>query len=165
MRHSKLVNLVYRILPIRAWKDWLLRRHIDHCPACRKQLVSREEARRLLVQAHEVGDLGGLWPSIKNKLGKRAKKAEEDALPKPALVKIWRLAVPGVVVLLIAVALNFWLLRKPRPEISGLGGGPGPAEAEQVQIHYVRIENEPAQTFIFQPRDSNIVIVWAGRNV
>jgi hypothetical protein len=165
MRHSKLVNFAYRILPFSAWKDWLLRHHIDHCPACREQLVSREEARRLLVQAHELGDLGGLWPSVRIKLGKRAKKAGEGGLPKPALVKIWRLAVPGVVVLLVAVALNFWLLQKPRPEISGLGGGPGSAETEQVQIHYVRIENEPAQTFIFQPRDSNILIVWAGKNL
>lgn len=165
MRHSKLIDLVYRILPFPAWKDWLLRRHIDHCPACRQQLVSREEARRLLVQAHEVGDLGGLWPSIRIKLGKRAKKDEEGVVQEPSLVKIWRLAVPGFVVLLIAVALNFWLLQKPRPEISGLGGGPGPSETEQVQIHYVRIENEPAQTFIYQPRDSNILIVWAGKNL
>jgi len=164
MGHSILIDLIYRILPFRAWKGWLLRHHMESCPGCRKRLVSREEARLLLVQVDDVGDLDRFWPSIKEKLGEKAKKDEKNLLSKPAMAKMWRLAAAAVTVLLIAAAVNFWLLRKPRLD-TPLQGGPGPAETEQVQIHYVKIDNEPAQTFIFQPRDSNIIIVWAGKNI
>jgi len=164
MGHSILIDLIYRILPFRAWKGWLLRNHMESCPGCRKRLVSREEARLLLVQADEVGDLDRFWPSIKEKLGEKTKKDEKNLLSRPAMAKMWRLAAAAVTVLLIAAAVNFWLFRKPRPDIPSQGG-PSPVETEQVQIHYVKIDNEPAQTFIFQPRDSNIIIVWAGKNL
>jgi len=29
------------------------------------------------------------------------------------------------------------------------------------QINYLKIENEPAQAFIFQPKDSDLIIIWA----
>jgi hypothetical protein len=164
MGHSILIELIYRILPFRAWKGWLLRNHMERCPGCRKRLVSREEARLILVQADDVGDLDRLWPSIKDRLGEKAKKSEKSALSKPAMAKMGLLAAPAVAVLLIAAAVNFWLFQKPRPD-TPLQGGPSPAETEQVQIHYVKIDDEPAQTFIFQPRDSNIIIIWAGRNL
>jgi len=164
MGHSILTDLIYRILPFRAWKGWLLRNHTEGCPGCRKRLVSREEARLLLVQADEVGDLDRLWPSIKERLRDKAKKDEKNLSSRPAMAKMWRLAATGITVLLIAAAVNFWLIRRPRPE-TPIQGGPSPAETEQVQIHYVKIDNEPAQTFIFQPRDSNIIIVWAGKNL
>lgn len=165
MSHSSFIDLVYRILPFHAWKDWLLRRHIENCPGCRLRLVSRDEARLLLVQADEVGDLGRLWPAIKERLGGNRRYGEKGGRPKPALVRRWRLAAVGFAVLLIAIAVNLWFLRLPRTDISKSGGGANTVEPEQVQIHYVKIENEPAQTFIFQPRDSNILIVWAGKNL
>jgi hypothetical protein len=165
MSHSSFIDLVYRVLPFHAWKDWLLRRHIENCPGCRSRLVSREEARLLLVQADEVGDLGRLWPAIKQRLGGNERHGEKGGLPKSALVRKWRLAAVGLAVLLIAVAVNLLLLQTPRPEISTSAGEINAAEPEQVQIHYVKIENEPAQTFIFQPRDSNILIVWASKNL
>jgi len=164
MGHSILIEFIYRIFPFRSWKGWLLRHHMEGCPGCRKRLVSREEARLLLVQADEVGDLNRLWPSIKERLGEKAKKDEKNLSSKPAMAKMWRLAAAAVAILLIAAGVNFWLLRKPRPD-TPLQGGPISAETEQVQIHYVKIDNEPAQTFIFQPRDSNIIIVWAGKNL
>ncbi len=163
MGHSNLVNLIYRMIPFHTGKDWLLRHHIENCPACRKQLVSLEEARLLLVQADEVGDLGGLWPYVRTRIVEKAKDGEKSPLSKPAVAKIWRLAT-AVTILLVALAVNFWLFRKPGPGTSGLDE-PSPAGTEQVQIHYVKIDNEPAQTFIYQPRDSHIIIVWAGRNL
>jgi len=163
MGHARIIDFVCRILPFHSWKDRLLHGHVENCPACRERLVSREDARRILVQVEEIGGLERLWPSIENILASDDKKARETSLPRPAIVKMWRLAA-GLAVLLAAVALNFWLLQKPRQDNLASGAGANPAEVEQVQIRYVRIENEPAQTFIFQPRDSNIIIVWAGRN-
>lgn len=165
MEHAKIIDFLYRILPVHSWKDRILGGHMDRCPACRGRLVSREDARRVLVQAEEIGDLEHLWPSIQNKLANKDKKEGMGMVTKPAMVKMWRLAAAGIAVLLVAAALNFWLLQKPRPEGTAASGGLGPAKTEQVQIHYVRIENEPAQTFVFQPRDSNIVIIWAGKNL
>ena len=32
------------------------------------------------------------------------------------------------------------------------------------RINYIRIENKPAQAYIFQPQDSHMIIVWAQKN-
>jgi hypothetical protein len=36
-------------------------------------------------------------------------------------------------------------------------------EADQFQINYAMIADEPAQTYIFKPHDSDVVIIWAGK--
>jgi anti-sigma factor RsiW len=173
MRHSAIINFFYGILPFHTWKDALLRHHIEKCPACFKRLASREEVRRLLIQAGETGDLEGLWPAIFEKIqGIRP-------MPVPGMLKAratmlsgrlqstrrhwrWVAALAGI---FLAVFLALWSVRYFRP-FRGQGGGGVPApELGQVQINYVRIDNEPAQTFIFKPYDSHVVIVWAGKNL
>lgn len=73
----------------------------------------------------------------------------------------WASALAG---LFLAFFATLWFVRYFE-HVNGRVGSPTPTgENEQVQIHYVRIGGEPAPTFIFQPYDSNIVIVWAGKN-
>lgn len=170
MRHVDLVDFLFRILPFDAWKDALLRGHMENCPACRRRLASREEARRILVRGEDVGIPGGFWPAIADRIGGCEIAAAPMAVtarasgPVPAPQRWawrWAAAVSGTA---LAVVLTIALVRflgAPAP------GGAGAVESrpDQVRIHYVRIDNAPAQTFIFKPRDSDVVIVWAGKNI
>jgi TonB family protein len=68
MRHAKWIDLFYAVLPFHAWKISLLGRHIEGCPECASRLVTREEARRALVQTEDLGDLDAVWPAVQKAL-------------------------------------------------------------------------------------------------
>jgi len=159
--------LLYRLAPFRAWKAGLLRRHIEGCPECERLLASREEARRVLVQVRDVGNLDRMWPAVAEKIrGVRPMPAPGAALTREVaaapLGMAWRAAAAAAGLALAAFA-TIVLVRflgtasAPRETAEG--------ETGQVQIHYVRIGSVPARTFIFKPHDSDVVIVWAGRNI
>lgn len=167
MRHFKGMDLFYRLLPFPSWKDALLRGHIEKCPECEWCLASREEARHVLVQVRDVGDLDRLWPVISDRVRGIRPSLEpnagmaREATARPRAGWRWTAAASG---LILAVVLTLAVVRFfQSPSISG--GGIAQGETDQVQIHYVRIDNEPAQTFIFKPHDSDVVIVWAGKNI
>lgn len=173
MRHADLVGFLFRILPFYAWKEVFLRGHIEKCPACRCSLASREEARRALFKSEGLSIPGGFWPAIAERIGGCGIAAEPDAGTARTSESVpasrrwaWRWAVTvlgtALAVLLTFALVNF--LRAPTPGVSGTTGAAESGQ-DQVQIHYVRIGNEPAQTFIFKPHGSDVVIIWAGKNI
>lgn len=161
MSHSKIINFCYWILPFHAWKDFLLSHHIEKCPRCAKSLATREEARSVLIQVDEAQNLETLWPAIQAKLGKE-KKAE--GMGKRRLLKKlrWQWTI-GVAVVLLAIVVNFFLFKGNKSEEVQRSGEI--VKNESFQLNYVEIESEPARTFIFQPRDSKVIIVWAEKNI
>jgi hypothetical protein len=168
MGHFKLMNFMVKLAPFHSWKDALLRGHIEKCSECGGRLANREEAKRILVQERDVGDLDRLWPAISQKIhGTRPSLEPNAEMPREATARpraVWRFAAAGagfLAAVFLTVALVHFFRSSP---VQG-GGGTIVGDADQVQIHYVRIGNEPAQTFIFKPHDSDVVIVWAGKNI
>lgn len=176
MRHADLVGFLFRILPFDAWKDALLRGHIENCPACRGRLASREEARSVMIQSEDAGIPDGFWPGIAERIdgcvpmpareAGMASEAETVSRPRQQAWR-WAAAVSGTA---LAALLTISLIRYLGAPTPGGIGKAGSAESgefgpDQVRIHYVRIDNTPAQTFIFKPHDSDVVIVWAGKNI
>jgi len=129
---------------------------MEGCPGCQSRLLSRDEARRLLVSPDQAGDAGRLW----RRFSEEAARAASVPETRPAAGSLlWRCA--SVAVMTAAVALGgFWLLRE--------AGGPA-FEADGVlpdgrfEIEYVRVGGAPAQTFVFQPQGTDTVFVWASR--
>jgi len=171
MRHTKFIEILWAAAPFYSWKDALFRRHIENCASCSQGLASREDARRVLIQKDEVGDLAGLWPAVKNgicgtpggvsesrRIGRDVREGSRFLFQKTGLG--WAAALAG---LFLAFFATFWLVRYFE-QVNGRGGGSIPTGInEQVQVHYINVGGEPAQTFVFQPYDSNIVIIWAGK--
>jgi hypothetical protein len=133
-------------------QDFLLRKHIQNCPACQGNLASLEETKSLLIQEGEVGDLEDLWPKIKVRLSEEKRKKEGLRLPRWG----WAVGAAGLVAVVIIGLWLFWSahLGKPSEE-------PGRA----FQIKYIRVHNQPARTYLFQPQDSNMIIIWAEENI
>ena len=153
MLRCRIINLLLSIFPLKIWQDFLLQKHIQDCPICQEKLASREETKSLLIQESEVGNLEDLWPKVKVQLPREKRKERLFRLPR------WGWAV-GAVGLLAAVLIGIWLYRPFALDKSleeELGG--------EFQIKYIRVDNKPARTYIFQPQDSNMIIIWAEKDI
>jgi hypothetical protein len=155
MLHSKIIEFIFTILLFKSWKGYLIRRHIEHCPACQAKLAQEEEVKRLFVQAGDLSNVDHLWPAIQAKLN--SSKPEEKTrqlLLRPA----WRWTVAAASLMIMFIT-GFWLIRNYQPDKFRPG-----EEAKSFEIEYLKIENQPARAFLFQPQDSRIIIVWAEKN-
>jgi len=154
MFRCKAIKLFFFIIPSGRWRDLLIRRHIQKCPFCQIGLANVEEVKLFQVQEDEVGELEGLWPAVRARLSEVQR--EERRFKKRGL----RWAFAAACLLLIA-ALGIWIYR-------GITFRKSPLEnnwVERFKINYIRIEEKPASVFIFQPKDSDMVIVWAEKSI
>ena len=156
MDFCKTVELLYTALPLRPFRDWLIRAHMERCPRCQAGLLSREEAKCLLVGPDQVGGPEALWQSISGAAGCAA--AGPEAGPRRSrLTWVWA----GAAAMVAIVALSgFWLLRE-----TGRSGlvAEAAASADRFRIEYVKVGGAPAQTFVYQNQGSDTVFVWAQR--
>jgi hypothetical protein len=155
MDFCSMAEFLYRAVPLRRFRDWLIRAHMEGCPRCQAGLLSRDEARSLLVGPADVGPADALWRRI-------SRHVESPApVPRPASGEpgwVWRWAAAAAMTAAIAVA-GFWVLRQvERPEAGLLV-----AEAQRFEIDYINVGGEPARTFVYQPQGTDSVFVWASK--
>ncbi len=157
MDFCKTVDRLYAAIPLRPLRDWIIRAHVEECPRCQARLLSREEAKSLLVGSAQFEDTDALWRRISAEAGR------VPALPemRPSRgSRVWRWAAAAAMAAVVAVT-GFWLLReieKPGFDAQAI------ASADRFQIDYVNVGGAPAQTFVYQPRGTDTVFVWASRN-
>ncbi len=153
MWRCQIVNFLFTIFPFKIWQDVLLKKHIQNCPACQENLASPEEIKSLLIQGEDVGGLEGLWPKVNMQLTKEKKKEKLFRLPR------WAWAV-GAAFLLLAIVLGIWFY-----QLTPSGKTPEEDITSPFKIKYIRIYDQPARTYLFQPHDSNMIIIWAEKNI
>jgi len=154
MDFCRTVERLYAALPLRPFRDWLIRAHMDRCPRCQERLLSREEARSLLVRPGQTGDAAALWRRISEEAGRPAPAPKAKGSGGRLA---WQWAAASAMAAVIALT-GFWLLRET--------GGPGfdaraVTPAERFEIAYVKVGGAPAQTFVYQPQGTDTVFVWA----
>lgn len=132
----------------------MIRLHIQKCPLCQKKIASLEEAKLFLTQESDIGEMEGLWPAVKKRLGAEEKKERHLFWPR------WRWTA-GAAAVIVAVVVGFWFysafLRDKTVTEENM--------VEKFQINYIRIEKKPAQTYIYWPQESDMVLVWAEKNI
>lgn len=149
-----MINFFFSIFPINVWKDFWIRLHIQKCPLCQKRVAALKETRLFLIQEGDIGDMEGLWPSVKARLSAQEIKERHLFWPR------WRWAA-GVAVVVVAIIVGFWFY-------SALLQNEGSVEenrVEKFQINYIRIEKKQAQTYIFWPQGSDMILVWAEKDI
>ena len=72
--------------------------------------------------------------------------------------KKWGLGLAGTVTVFLAGLLIFFRLGQRRPDQEN-------AYPESFRIQYIKVHDQPAQSFLFQPKDSNMVFVWAEKKL
>jgi len=153
MFNCKMFGLLFSIFPLKRWQGFLIEKHMKKCPVCQENLANETEVRSLLAQDFDDQSGVDMWPAIE--AGLREKKGKERPLPRP----LWKWAFGTVSVLaFLAIALFLYKglnLRESPPQ---------PDLVERFQINYIRVKGKPAQTFLYQPKDSEMIIVWAGES-
>lgn len=148
MIRCKLINFLFRVLPFRAFQGILIKHHFEKCPNCQNSLVKAEEARLFLEKEEKVREMISLWPGISEKLCEGSgEKVRTSFFPK------WRWAISAAG-LMIFILTGFLYLNRP----SSLAVA---SEQDQFQINYIKVEEQPAGTYVFESQDSEMIIVWA----
>ena len=154
MFRCKVYNFLLSIFPFNSWKDFLIRSHIQKCEGCMSQMASREEARALIIQESDVENFRDLWPSIKT--GVAEKKTEKKATY--SINRRWVFAAASVVSVILAGFLLFTTISQ--------NGAPLDQEGEaRFKINSIRVGDEPATPFLYQPKDSDMILVWAEKSM
>jgi anti-sigma factor RsiW len=158
MSHSGIVDRLARLVPLRPVKARLAK-HAETCPACSARLAGRDEVRRILVQAADLGRMDDIWPAVRR--GVEAGGFDPGPGLKPgragaARPRAWRFAAASLG-LLAAVFVTAGLIRY----LSGPGDLVGSEEG--FRLHYARVERRAADTFVVQSPEDGMVLVWVGK--
>lgn len=144
MRTCSFYRLLYNLVPLNAWKYFLLQSHMEKCEMCRKEVAGISEAQYATVSRSRLERKIDLWPGISHALNDKSRPH------KRASFRHWIWATAGS----LAVAAGLVLLM-----INSSGNGTSYPEIK-FRLDYVRIYEEPAQAFIFKTQDANRTFVW-----
>lgn len=150
MWRCRMVDWLIRVLPVKAWQDLLIRRHVTGCQACTGKLAAREEALAVLVQERDLVSIKDFWPGVEHRL----RPDEGGRMTAPGLNWKW---VAAAAVLLAALGTGLWLSR------DRIGNG-YPDLTRKLQIDYIKIGDQQARTYVFQPQDADMTLVWVEKN-
>jgi anti-sigma factor RsiW len=149
----KFVNFWFSLFPVKPWQDFLVRAHIHKCPACQDRLASLDEVKALLMHESDVRSSRDLWPDIKSAIMKR--KTEKRAFF--SVYRKWAFVAASLMAVLVAGFLFYTILVQNGKLIEQ-------EEGARFQINYIRVGDEPATPFLYQPKDSDMIIVWAEKS-
>jgi hypothetical protein len=159
MSHCKTVEFLYALIPLKRWRSFLIRRHIEKCPGCLAGLASREEAGGLLVQEAGANVSRSFWSGVEAAIAEDSggeRGGDKILPPLPGFRWGWAVATAFLGVLLIGL----FFLRDFQPER---------VSADTVQarfeLEYVRVGGQPANAVVYQPQGSDMIIVWAEKNL
>jgi hypothetical protein len=108
----------------------------------------------VIFQQDDVKDYRELWPGIKSGILKR-KPGEKAGIP---LYRRWGFAVSGILAILL-VGFMFYALLMEKGTRSEQEG-----EA-RFRINSIRVGDEPATPFVYQPKDSDMILVWVEKSL
>ena len=154
MLRCKTVILLLSLFPFKFWQGFLVRSHVQKCKRCMSRVASRDEAKALIVRQKNLADIRDIWPAIKTGIIE----------PKPerkgqfSFHRKWAVAAVCIVAICIAgiLILNFFPKNGPLLDQEG--------EA-RFRINSIRVGDEPATPYVYQPKDSDMILVWAEKSM
>ena len=154
MLRCKIALFLFSLFPFKFWQDFLIRSHIQKCEQCMSRLASRDEAKALIVQQEDVEDFHDIWPAIKSGIVETKPGRKADF----SFHRGWAFAVVCFVVVCLAGILIFNFLPQNRTLMDQEG-------ESRFRINSIRVGDEPATPFVYQPKDSDMILVWAEKSM
>ena len=153
----KILDFLFKAVPLRPWQAFLVRSHMERCPSCQSLLAGREEIRRVLVRTADVQDLGPLWSKVRSGIAApdvpHRSPTEGKALGSPLFA--------AAAAIVLAVVLGVWFFRGFTVE-----NAPPIVPAEQkFEVDYVRVDGRPADSYIVRSLEPKMTLVWAGKRI
>lgn len=159
-----MVNVMWHLVPISGFRDWLLRAHIAGCAFCQEQAASRDEVvnflrteacswpEKLLVRTEAIAE------------ERKEKKEEKKARPEvysPWPRRLYAGAVALIIVLLMVGFARYLVKSSGKEDKVHLNGTCKTDLVSKVSLIYIRAMGQPASTYIFQTADPEMIIIWA----
>ena len=120
-------------------------------------LATMDEARRATISKERLGNVKDFWPGFAAAVGKKGSTKHVRAGARPTLQ--WVLGAAGLVVVIGVSVLIPILFRRGAP----------PAAPEKTAVIFridsVKIDDEPAQAFIFKTQDQGSTFVWVEKQL
>ncbi len=160
MVSCKAAELLYRVVPLRFFRGYLIKVHMEGCARCEARLASRGEAGALFVDP----DSAGMTDVLRRRVVAAIPAPGEDAGPPGKPVRhalAWNWAA-GAAVAAVTIAAALWLLTAITPGPPGDGRTLGAARFE---VGHVKVGGEPARSVVYRPADSDMIIVWAEKQL
>jgi len=107
-----------------------------------------------LIEESKAGSIEGLWPEIKKKLNQEKRKKQNSLWFRLR----WAFGTASFLMAAVAGILFYRTITLDKASLKE-------NLVERFQINYIRIENKPARAFLFQPYDSEMIVVWAEKNI
>jgi hypothetical protein len=118
------------------------------------RVASRDEIKTLIVQQDEVEDFRDLWPAVKSGII----EIEPERKAEFSLSRRWAFAAACFVVVCIAGVMVISFLPKDRTLLDQEG-------ESRFRINSIRVGDELATPFVYQPKDSDMILVWADKSM
>ncbi len=148
MIRCKLINFLFHVFPFRAFQGMLIKHHFEKCPKCQNSLVKAEDARLFIEKEEKVREMVNLWPGISEKLCESSgEKVRASFFPK------WRWAISAAGLTIFIFTGFLYLNRHDSLAVA--------SEQDQFQINYIKVEEKPAGTYVYEPEDVEMITVWA----
>jgi len=146
------IRAAYAVLPLPAWRAFLLDRHINGCPRCQAEALGDAAIRSLGVTPAGLQQEPPLLPF-----------APGRDLPRPLTSRcVWRYAF-GVFLAaaLLWLAVLIYRLAPPAAPAKGMVTvTEGEEDARVFAVLEARIGGELARSVVFKPRQPGMTIVW-----
>lgn len=155
MLRCRTVKALFDVIPIGPWRAYLIRSHIDACPACQARLLGLEESRLRLIGAVAPDEWAGLRRRLRDRISAETAETVPRARPRSARFLRWA---PSAAMVLVLAATGVWLIREGG---KGVRVPAGPCPADRFELDYIRVGGRPAGAYIYHPQDADIIIVWA----
>lgn len=165
MGHWAIIKSAVSILPRGRLREAVFR-HVDACPACQARLIGREDARKCLVQADQIGGLDKIWPAVCTAIkagpdprlavrGGTAFRAAAHPRPKGRTLR-WAAAAGGIAGAAAAIIFVTALIIPRGVNFAG-AADPSP---DPLRILSASIGGLPAETYIIPIPEDRMILVW-----
>lgn len=151
----KLFKLLYRFIPLKRFRSFLIERHFSRCPGCQKELEIEGRLEEMLAVPDWIKEEKSLWPEIKlGLLAQREKNLPAERRARFFFHKKWQWAVAGLA-LAAAVGTNFLIHQRFLKKASEQGAFS--EEKTRIAITFAEIKGGKARPYIYQTPAASFV--------
>lgn len=166
----KIYKILYAVLPIKKWKDALIRRHFERCPSCAEEVERISKAAEAFFRPDWIQDTTNLWPQIRDKITSSEKRAERVP-PEIGRGRFWlgKWGWAGAsAAFLILGAIGFFILRHhdrsiPAPELAPLQAPA--ALIPRVQVISAEIGGKRAKAYVYQTPAASFIWLVPSKDI
>lgn len=164
----KIYKILYALLPIRRWRDALIRRHFERCPDCAGEYAVSGEIRASFEPAW-IEKAPSLWPRVSRliEMGEKSPHPPSESRSVWFRAPHWAVAVIGAAAILIG-ALGYFIFVTPPDktvELEASRHGVQMEAAPRVLVISVALKGKPAKSFIYQTPKASFIWITPSKEI